>query len=118
MRSETAEDLAQKVAEAVLAVPGVACLRPGLRSLLRRAATRPPAARAPGTPGPPGSAGSAGSAVRLTFDARGSVAGLQIDVVVRAEQQAARTARAVRAAAAEAAAATPGAVRVTVTGIV
>ncbi|MFD5485273.1 hypothetical protein ACFWIV_07465 [Streptomyces virginiae] len=115
MRSETAEDLAQKVAEAVLAVPGVACLRPGLRSLLRRAATRPPAARAPGTPGPPG---SAGSAVRLTFDARGSVAGLQIDVVVRAEQQAARTARAVRAAAAEAAAATPGAVRVTVTGIV
>ncbi|GHI14735.1 MULTISPECIES: hypothetical protein [Streptomyces] len=115
MRSETAEDLAQKVAEAVLAVPGVACLRPGLRSLLRRAATRPPAARAPGTPG---SAGSAGSAVRLTFDARGSVAGLQIDVVVRAEQQAARTARAVRAAAAEAAAATPGAVRVTVTGIV
>ncbi|GGQ07163.1 hypothetical protein GCM10010215_35580 [Streptomyces virginiae] len=66
MRSETAEDLAQKVAEAVLAVPGVACLRPGLRSLLRRAATRPPAARAPGTPG---SAGSAGSAVRLTFDA-------------------------------------------------
>ncbi|MFC9815466.1 Asp23/Gls24 family envelope stress response protein [Streptomyces virginiae] len=109
MKSEAAEDLAQKVAEAVLAVPGVACLRPGLRSLVHRAATRAPAARAPGTPG---------SAVRITFDSRGSVAGLQIDVVVRAGQQAARTARAVRAAAAEAAAATPGAVRVTVTGIV
>ncbi|MGT2532797.1 Asp23/Gls24 family envelope stress response protein [Streptomyces nojiriensis] len=109
MKNERATDLTGKVTEAVLAVPGVACLRPGLRGLLRTAGTRPPAAPDPGAPG---------SAVRITFDSRGSVAGLHIDVVVRAQHQAARTARAVRAAAAEAAAATPGAVKVTVTGIV
>ncbi|MCC0093378.1 Asp23/Gls24 family envelope stress response protein [Streptomyces flavotricini] len=102
--------LARRVAEAVLDVPGVACLRPGLRGLLHTAAgTRPPAARLPDDPG---------SAVRITFDARGRAASLHIDVVVRAQHQAARTARAVRAAAAEAAATAPGAVRVTVTGIV
>ncbi|MEC4575767.1 hypothetical protein [Streptomyces virginiae] len=109
VKNERAEDLARKVTEAVLAVPGVACLRPGLRGLLHRAGARPPAAR---------DAPAAGSAVRITFDAQGSVAGLEIDVVVRAGQQAARTARAVRAVAAGAAAATPGAVKVTVTGIV
>ncbi|MCB5169466.1 hypothetical protein LG634_32245 [Streptomyces bambusae] len=109
MTSERTGYLSRNVTEAVLAVPGVACLRPGLRSLLHTAGARPPAAREPGAPG---------SAVRITFDSRGSVAGLQIDVVIRAQQQAARTARAVRAAAAEAAAVAPAAVRVTVTGIV
>ncbi|MFE0579637.1 hypothetical protein [Streptomyces sp. NPDC058874] len=109
MKSERAKDLALIVAEAVLAVPGVACLRPGLRSFLHTAGTRPSAARGPGAPG---------AAVRITFDSQGSVAGLQVDVVVRAPQQAARTARAVRAAAAEAAAATPVTVKVTVTGMV
>ncbi|MFE5620562.1 hypothetical protein ACFQ8S_00580 [Streptomyces virginiae] len=112
VKNERAEDLARKVTEAVLAVPGVACLRPGLRGLLHRAGARPPAAR------DAGDARAAGSAVRITFDSQGSVAGLEIDVVVRAGEQAARTARAVRAVAAEAAAATPGAVKVTVTGIV
>ncbi|RSS39004.1 hypothetical protein EF912_33540, partial [Streptomyces sp. WAC07061] len=107
MKSQRDPALTQKITEAVLAVPGVACLRPGLRSLLKAADTRGPAS---------GEAGNPGSAVRITFDARGAVTALQIDVVVRARQQAARTARAVRAAAAEAAAAPPGAVKVTVTG--
>ncbi|MFE1273190.1 Asp23/Gls24 family envelope stress response protein [Streptomyces sp. NPDC058757] len=109
MNSDPSQALAQRVADAVLAVPGVACLRPGLRSLLRTAASRQPDAGDPRDPG---------SAVRITFDARGRVAALRVDVVVRARHQAARTAGAVRAAAAEAAATTPGAVRVTVTGIV
>ncbi|AZM93549.1 hypothetical protein [Streptomyces sp. W1SF4] len=109
MKSQRDPALTQKITAAVLAVPGVACLRPGLRSLLKAADTRVPAF---------GEAGNSGSAVRITFDARGAVTALQIDVVVRARQQAARTARAVRAAAAEAAAAPPGAVKVTVTGIV
>ncbi|MFF0215988.1 hypothetical protein [Streptomyces vinaceus] len=111
MKSQRAEALTRTVAEAVLAVPDVACLRPGLRSLLlHTAGKRLPAGRDPGD--------DPGAAVRITYDAQGSVAGLQVDVVVRAGQQAARTAGAVRAAAAEAAAAPPGAVRVTVTGIV
>ncbi|MYT27214.1 hypothetical protein GTW69_44330 [Streptomyces sp. SID7760] len=56
--------------------------------------------------------------MRITFDSRGAVTGLQIEVVVRAQQQAAHTAKAVRAAAAETAATPPGLVKVTVTGIV
>ncbi|MER6782924.1 hypothetical protein ABT331_39380, partial [Streptomyces sp. NPDC000659] len=63
--------LARRVAEAVLDVPGVACLRPGLRGLLHTAAgTRPPAARLPDDPG---------TAVRITFDARGRAASLHVD---------------------------------------
>ncbi|MFG2834322.1 hypothetical protein ACGFYE_04920 [Streptomyces zaomyceticus] len=109
MNSDRAKTLTQQVTDAVLAVPGVACLRPSLRSLLHAAGSRQQDAvgrRDPGT------------AVRVAFDARGKVAALRIDVVVRAQHQAAHTADAVRTAAAEAAATTPGAVRVTVTGIV
>ncbi|MFH8259293.1 hypothetical protein [Streptomyces roseolus] len=109
MNNDRSKALTQQVTDAVLAVPGVACLRPGLRTLLHTAASRQPDAvdrRDPGT------------AVRITFDARGRVSALRIDVVVRAQHQAAHTAGTVRAAAAEAAATTPGAVRVTVTGIV
>ncbi|OLO25431.1 hypothetical protein PZ61_0237700 [Streptomyces sp. MNU77] len=109
MSSNPAKILTQQVTDAVLAAPGVACLRPGLRSLLHLAASRQPDAN--GRPDP-------GTAVRITYDSRGRVAALQIDIVVRAQHQAARTAHAVRLAAAEAAATTPGAVRVTVTGIV
>lgn len=108
MKNDRAKALTQTVTEAVLAVPGVACLRPGLRGLLLTAGTRPPSPRGPQ---------DSNSAVRITCDSRGMVVGLRIDVVVRAHHQAARTARAVRVAAAEAAATTPEAVRVTVTGI-
>lgn len=45
MKSERAKALTQTVAEAVLAVPGVACLRPGLLSLLHTAVTRPSSLR-------------------------------------------------------------------------
>ncbi|WP_030748919.1 hypothetical protein [Streptomyces griseus] len=109
MNSDRAQALTQQVTDAVLAVPGVACLRPGLRSLLR--ASGPRQRSAADRPDP-------GTAVRVVYDARGRIAALRIDVVVRAQHHAARTADAVRAAASEAAAAPPGAVRVTVTGIV
>ncbi|KMO94515.1 hypothetical protein [Streptomyces roseus] len=62
MKSERVTALTRKVTEAVLAVPGIACLRPGLRSLLYAADTPPPAAHHPGDPGP---------AVRSSFDFRG-----------------------------------------------
>ncbi|MGP3690951.1 hypothetical protein ACTVZO_40840 [Streptomyces sp. IBSNAI002] len=109
MKSDRAKALTQTVTQAVLAVPGVACLRPGLRSLLRTAGTSPQSPRGPQ---------DSSSAVRITFDSRGAVAGLQVDFVLRAQHQAARTARAVRAAAAEAAVTAPETVRVTVSGIV
>ncbi|MFF2191328.1 hypothetical protein [Streptomyces sp. NPDC058157] len=109
MNHDRAKALTQQVTDAVLAVPGVACLRPGLRSLLHTAAARQPSAVDRPDPG---------TALRITFDSGGRVAALRIDVVVRARHQAAHTAGEVRAAAAEAAAVPPGAVRVTVTGIV
>ncbi|MFF2776045.1 Asp23/Gls24 family envelope stress response protein [Streptomyces sp. NPDC058052] len=108
MRTRHAPALSDAVAEAVLGVPGVACLRPGLRSLLRASVTVPSAGRGADTRG----------AVLVTFDSGGTVSGLRVDVVVRAQHQAARTARAVAAAAAAAAALPPEAVRVNVTGIV
>ncbi|MFE2875133.1 hypothetical protein ACFXG6_15340 [Streptomyces roseus] len=108
MNNDRAKALTQHVTDAVLAVPGVACLRPGLRSLLHTAARQPDATDRP----------DPGTALRITFDSRGRATGLRIDVVVRAQHQAARTAGEVRAAAAEAAAVNPGTVRVTVTGIV
>ncbi|MFE6225940.1 MULTISPECIES: hypothetical protein [unclassified Streptomyces] len=109
MNSDPSQAVTRQVADAVLAVPGVACLRPGLRSLLRTGASRRPDAEDQRDPG---------GAVRITFDARGRVTAVRVDVVVRAQHQAARTAGAVLAAAAEAAATPPGTVRVTVTGIV
>ncbi|MFD8208817.1 hypothetical protein ACFV2S_20785 [Streptomyces sp. NPDC059695] len=109
MSNGRAQALARTVTEAVLAVPGVACLRPGLRSLLHSSGVRPPAALGAAEPD---------SAVRITWDSQGRVTGMHIRIVVRAERQAARTAQAVRAAAAGAAAAAPEVVRVTVTGIV
>ncbi|GGY38444.1 hypothetical protein [Streptomyces omiyaensis] len=109
MNSDRAKVLTQQVTDAVLAVPGVACLRPGLRSLLRAGSSRQPAAADRSDPG---------TAVHIAYDSRGRTTALRIDIVVRAQHQAAHTASAVRAAAAEAAATTPGAVRVTVTGIV
>ncbi|MFB7517290.1 hypothetical protein [Streptomyces sp. NPDC056144] len=109
MNSNRAKTLTQQVTDAVLAVPGVACLRPGLRSLLPAAAFGRSGADSRRDPG---------SAVLVTFDARGRVEALRIDVVVRAQHQAARTAHAVRVAAAEAAATPSAAVRVNVTGIV
>ncbi|GGR69739.1 Asp23/Gls24 family envelope stress response protein [Streptomyces roseolus] len=109
MNSDRSKALTQQVTDAVLAVPGVACLRPGLRSLLRATGSRQPAAADRLDPG---------TAVRITYDSRGRIAALRIDIVVRAQHQAARTANAVREAVAEAAATTPAAVRVTVTGIV
>ncbi|MFE9046006.1 Asp23/Gls24 family envelope stress response protein [Streptomyces sp. NPDC012421] len=104
MTDRRAQTLTQAVADAVLAVPGVACLRPGLRGLLR--------ASGPDPRTPPG------SALLITWGPGGTVTALRVDVVVRAQHQAARTARAVRAAAAAAASAPPEAVRVNVTGIV
>ncbi|MEV7415646.1 hypothetical protein [Streptomyces sp. NPDC089919] len=109
MNSDRAKAVTQQVTDAVLAVPGVACLRPGLRSLLQAAGSRQSTAAGRQDPG---------TAVRVSFDARGRVAALRIDVVVRAPHQAAATARAVRAAAAEVAATAPGTVRVTVAGMV
>ncbi|MEU3400997.1 hypothetical protein [Streptomyces filamentosus] len=109
MNSDRSKALTQQITDAVLAVPGVACLRPGLRSLLRAAGSRQPATADRPDPG---------TAVHIAYDSRGRTTALRIDIVVRAQHQAARTANAVRAAAAEAAATTPGAVRVTVTGIV
>ncbi|GGY54256.1 Asp23/Gls24 family envelope stress response protein [Streptomyces omiyaensis] len=111
MRTRQAQNLSDAVAEAVLDVPGVACLRPGLRGLLRSSATVPT--------GPAGGHGAgARGAVLVSFGPGGAVSGLRVDVVVRARHQAASTARAVRAAAAAAAAVPPEAVRVNVTGIV
>ncbi|QES47733.1 hypothetical protein DEJ50_07810 [Streptomyces venezuelae] len=109
MNSDRSQALTQQVTYAVLAVPGVACLRPGLRSLLQATGSRQQAAADQPDPG---------GAVRITYGPRGRVAALRIEIVVRARHQAASTAAAVRAAAVEAAATTPGAVRVTVTGIV
>ncbi|MFE3581214.1 hypothetical protein [Streptomyces vinaceus] len=109
MKNDRAKALTQQVTDAVLTVPGVVCLRPGLRSLLHNAAARQSAAVDRTDPG---------TALRITFDSRGRATGLRVDVVVRAQHQAARTAGEVRATAAEAAAVPPGAVRVTVTGIV
>ncbi|MEV6353088.1 Asp23/Gls24 family envelope stress response protein [Streptomyces hydrogenans] len=110
MRIRPAQSLSETVAEAVLAVPGVACLRPGLRDLLLRTrAPRPLTAHGPAAPD---------AAVFVTLGSRGTVTGLRVDIVVRARHQAALTARAVRAAAAEAASVPPEAVRVNVTGIV
>ncbi|MEU8777103.1 Asp23/Gls24 family envelope stress response protein [Streptomyces sp. NPDC048606] len=93
------------VTDAVLDVPGVACLRPGLRSLLHAAVRRP---------GPVEDRG----AVRVTVGPCGSVTALHIEFVARAPHRAADVARAVRAAAAETASLPRAAVRVTVTGIV
>ncbi|MFF9147384.1 Asp23/Gls24 family envelope stress response protein [Streptomyces sp. NPDC055051] len=107
MKTRQAQLLSEAVAEAVLGVPGVACLRPGLRGLLRASVT---GAAAPG--------GTPGASVSVSLDPGGAVSGLRVDVVVREQHQAARTARAVRAAAAVAAAAPPEVVRVNVTGIV
>ncbi|MFK0211286.1 MULTISPECIES: hypothetical protein [unclassified Streptomyces] len=107
MSNGRAQALDRTVADAVLAVPGVACLRPGLRALLHAPGVRP----ASGASDPD-------SAVRITRDPQGRVTAMHIRIVVRAERQAARTAQAVRAAAAGAAAAAPEVVRVTVTGIV
>ncbi|MER7764117.1 Asp23/Gls24 family envelope stress response protein [Streptomyces sp. NPDC097619] len=114
MKSEHGRALDPAVTDAVLATPGVACLRPGLRDLLRAAAPGLPAGRDLGQPG----SGVPASAVRLARDARGRVTGLQVDVVVRAHRHVLDTARAVRTAAAEAAGIPPESVRVTVTGIV
>ncbi|MFF0483003.1 Asp23/Gls24 family envelope stress response protein [Streptomyces sp. NPDC004435] len=109
MTTRQARLLSEAVAEAVLGVPGVACLRPGLRGLLRASVTGPAGAAGGGT---------AGASVFVSVDAGGTVSGVRVDVVVRERHQAARTARAVRAAAAVAAAAPPEVVRVNVTGIV
>ncbi|MEE1815830.1 hypothetical protein PUR59_12520 [Streptomyces sp. SP18ES09] len=108
MSNGRAQSLDRTVADAVLAVPGVACLRPGLRALLHAPGVRPAGA----------GASDPDSAVRITRDSQGRVTAMHIRIVVRAERQAARTAQAVRAAAAGAAAAAPEVVRVTVTGIV
>ncbi|MFF6897218.1 Asp23/Gls24 family envelope stress response protein [Streptomyces hydrogenans] len=108
MKTRPSEAVSQAVAEAVLGVPGVACLRPGLRGLLRASVTGPHSEGA-AAPRP---------SVLVTFGPGGTVSGLRVDVVVRARHQAARTAQAVRAAASAAAAAPPEAVRVTVTGMV
>ncbi|MEU6300074.1 Asp23/Gls24 family envelope stress response protein [Streptomyces erythrochromogenes] len=99
MTTPRADAVSAAVTDAVLAVPGVACLRPGLRGLLHAAVGRP-------------------GAVRVVLDATGSVRALQVEIVARSQHRAADVARAVRAAAAEAAAAPPAAVRITVTGIV
>ncbi|MFD4244539.1 hypothetical protein ACFWP3_23535 [Streptomyces sp. NPDC058525] len=89
-----AEAVSTAVTDAVLAVPGVACLRPGLRSLLHAAVRRPGVGA--------GATGRERSAVRLTFSASGSVAAVHIEIVARAQH---RTADAAAA-------------KVTVTGIV
>ncbi|MGW4050232.1 Asp23/Gls24 family envelope stress response protein [Streptomyces sp. NPDC004779] len=112
MTTRQARLLSEAVAEAVLGVPGVACLRPGLRGLLRASVTGAAGA------GGGGAADAAGASVVVSVDPGGAVSGVRVDVVVRERHQAARTARAVRAAAAVAAAAPPEVVRVNVTGIV
>ncbi|MFJ1565820.1 hypothetical protein ACIOG8_16610 [Streptomyces erythrochromogenes] len=99
MTTPRADAVSAAVTDAVLAVPGVACLRPGLRGLLNAAVRRP-------------------GAVRVGLDATGSVRALHIEIVARSQYRTADVARAVRTAAAGAAAAPPTAVKVTVTGIV
>ncbi|AQT75803.1 MULTISPECIES: hypothetical protein [Streptomyces] len=99
MTTSPADAVCGAVTDAVLAVPGVACLRPGLRGLLQAAGRRP-------------------GAVRVAHDAAGAVRAVHIEIVARAQHRTADVARAVRTAAAEAAAAPPAAVTVTVTGIV
>ncbi|MFJ3876883.1 Asp23/Gls24 family envelope stress response protein [Streptomyces sp. NPDC090077] len=98
------------VADAVLEVPGVACLRPGLRSLLHTAARRP------GT-GPAAGADDR-SGVHVTLGAAGTVTALHVEFVARAQHRAADVARAVRTAAAGTASVPRAAVKVTVTGVV
>ncbi|MFI1979842.1 hypothetical protein [Streptomyces wedmorensis] len=80
MNDRRAQTLSRAVAEAVLTVPGVACLRPGLRSLLRAPGALPLTVHDPATPG---------GAVLITWGSGGTVTGLPIDVVVRAQHQAA-----------------------------
>ncbi|MEU6314709.1 Asp23/Gls24 family envelope stress response protein [Streptomyces sp. NPDC047014] len=100
MTPPRADATTRAVAEAVLAVPGVACLRPGLRDLLRAAVPR----------------GLSG--VRVSLGPEGTVTALHVEIVVRAHHRALDVARAARTEAARAAPAPPSAVRVTVTGLV
>ncbi|MFE7184298.1 hypothetical protein [Streptomyces erythrochromogenes] len=99
MTTPRADSVSAAVADAVLAVAGVACLRPGLSGLLHAAVRRP-------------------GAVRVALGATGSVRALHIEFVARSQHRTADVARAVRTAAAGAAGAPPAAVKVTVTGIV
>ncbi|MGW6061490.1 Asp23/Gls24 family envelope stress response protein [Streptomyces sp. NPDC055189] len=104
--------LADAVMEAVLDVPGVAFLRPGLADLLRSSALL-----RRGLPGTP--AGSAGVQVRRRKEAGGW--GVEVHVVLRRGRRALDVTREVRSAAARAverAAGDPAEVTVTVTGLV
>ncbi|MEV7511251.1 Asp23/Gls24 family envelope stress response protein [Streptomyces sp. NPDC091201] len=113
MTTARADTATGAVARAVLDVPGVACLRPGLRSLLRAAVPGPAGGRTGGRAREP-----ARSAVHVTLAPDGTVTGIRVEIVVRARHRALDVARAVRAEAARAATAPPAAVRVTVTGVV
>ncbi|MDX2388997.1 MULTISPECIES: Asp23/Gls24 family envelope stress response protein [unclassified Streptomyces] len=113
-RENPAEQAAARIAEAVLAVPGVAFMRPGLVDLLRshtvtRAVLGSPKAR-PGT----------GSGVRITRTPGGHGTAVEVYVVLRHGHRALDVTRAVRDAvhSAHPAGPRPMPVRVTVTGIV
>ncbi|AKA01406.1 hypothetical protein SAZ_01940 [Streptomyces noursei ZPM] len=103
------EDLAAAIADAVLQVPGVAFLKPGLAARLQAAMPWPGRSR---------TAGQAG-AVRITPpDAAGGVMHVTVEVVARLGHRALDVTRAVRTAAETAATearAAPVSVRVTIT---
>ncbi|MER7763506.1 hypothetical protein [Streptomyces sp. NPDC097619] len=140
MRAGRGDAVAGAVAEAVLAVPGVACLKPGLRGLLRSVlpsgatAARPAdgagSVRHPprGGSDSPGAeaggqltevpSGTVRAAVRLESDAAGRVVRVHVFLLARHGERAADVAGRARAAAAGAAAVPLSAVEVTVAGIV
>lgn len=105
-------ELTERIAEAIVGVPGVAFLRPGLAGLLRASAAR----------GEPSSRG-ARSAVRVRRAPTPKSLAIEVSVVLRSSPRAIDLTRAVRAAVLEAVQAHAGAdvkahVTITVTGLI
>jgi uncharacterized alkaline shock family protein YloU len=106
-------ELTERIAEAIVGVPGVAFLRPGLSGLLRASA---------GGRGEPSSKG-ARSAVRIRRAASPKSLAIEVSVVLRSSPRAIDLTRAVRAAVLETVQAHAGAevkvhVTITVTGLI